>query len=174
MIVNYVLSAGLVLALSGCMGGGSGAFALHLSDAPNDIEDFSHLNVTITKVRVHATGSDNSTGWSEFDPQSSRVDLTMLKGANETSLVAGTLKVGKYTFVELRISEAVGTFKDSDSGEQVAVQVPSGRLFLNHPFEVQAGKSVDFLFDVTVVKTGTLPTSREYQLKPDAGNSGPK
>lgn len=171
--ISTILAASFVLVgLSGCMTSGSGVFQLLLSDDANAIGDFEHLNVTISQVRLHAANANNDSGWQEFAPRESRIDLTNLVGSNETTLVKESIAEGKYTRIELVVTDAVGTLKESH--EQVAVKVPSGRLFLERPFEVENGKQVQFVFDVEVVKTGALPTSREYQLQPNAGTSGPR
>lgn len=50
----------------------SGTVAFYLSDAPNDIDDFSHLNVTVTEVQFHYAGSDDEAdddGGNETTPE---------------------------------------------------------------------------------------------------------
>lgn len=39
----------------------TGSVAFYLSDQPNAIADFEHLNVTVTQVGFHPTGADNET-----------------------------------------------------------------------------------------------------------------
>jgi hypothetical protein len=52
----------------------------------------------------------------------------------------------------------------------VDVKLPSGRLFVDSPFEIAAGKETNFVFDVQVHKEG----NGSYVFKPNAGGSGPR
>lgn len=98
--VQLILVAALV-AVAGCAGGmggdpatdstddssvtdssgGTGTAAFYVSDEPNAIGDFDHLNVTITKVGFkQASGGDNGDSSEDGDNESESDD-----GGNETS-----------------------------------------------------------------------------------------
>jgi hypothetical protein len=81
------------------------------------------------------------------------------------SVLDGELSPGRYTKIELHASDVVGIV----DGEEAAVKIPSGKLMLTRPFEVAAGESVDFVFDINVVKRGK---GNSYNLQPVIGESG--
>lgn len=170
----------LLLALAGCLRPGEGRFSLLVSDQENDIDDFRRLDVTLESIvlfRVEGaeTAGDRGNDYDEpvdeptrqvvLAPEDATLDLTQLRGANETEVFDGGVEAGSYKRIELHIASARGELRD---GEEVDVDVPSGRVFLNQRFTVARGTETTFLFDVTVQRTG----NGEYQLKPNAGESG--
>lgn len=167
-----LLLATAALALSGCMGGdGTGQMNLHVTDAPDDIGDFSFLNVTVTKIVLKAK-DDKSTDENKTDakltfaPATATFDLTKLTSGNVSTIFKDQVPAGSYTKMTLYVQDAQGTLQD---GTSVPVKAPSGRLFVTTDFTVEEGKETDFLFDIQVHKTG----NGEYQFKPNATGSGP-
>lgn len=148
---------------SASMDGGQVNF--YVSDERNAIDDFEHLNVTVTKIGFHR-GGENGT-WVERDVDDATVDLTELQGENATLVDSYDLPNGTYTKVFLYVGEANGTLNATD--EETNVKLPSEKLQLNKQFVVENGSEVDFVFDVTVVKAGN---SGKYVLKPVVGESG--
>ncbi|MFD1565182.1 DUF4382 domain-containing protein [Haloarchaeobius amylolyticus] len=92
--IQLVLVAALV-AIAGCAGGmggdpgtdattddssmmdssdGTGTAAFYVSDEPNAIDDFEHLNVTITKVGFKKTGSVTADATNEKDGEANETD----------------------------------------------------------------------------------------------------
>ncbi|SFR97870.1 protein of unknown function [Halomicrobium zhouii] len=141
----------------------------YVSDEENAIDDFAHLNVTITRVGFQrASDGDNESdgGWVERDVDNRSVDLTRLKGANATRLTTVDAPNGSYDTVFAYVSDVNGTLTD---GEQVRVKLPSEKLQIHKPFTVGDGESVDFVFDIAVHKAGN---SGKYVLKPVVGESG--
>lgn len=141
----------------------TGQFALFVTDEPDDIGDFSALNVTVTRIEL--AGKDNKSA--AYEPASRTFDLTTLVAGNVSTLFNGSVAAGDYKKLDLFISEAKGTL--AADGSVVDVKVPSGRIFLNTDFTVAEGQTTEFLFDVQVHQTG----AGEYQLKPNADGSGP-
>jgi hypothetical protein len=124
-----------MLMLAGCSGGvpggGDGApgapgtVTFYVSDQPGAIEDFDHLNATITEVAVKRSTNEtdgNDTEWARFEVPNRTVDLTTLRGDNATSLDSYDLPAGEYEAVSLRVSEIDGTLT---SGESANVKLPS-------------------------------------------------
>lgn len=190
-IYGTILMAGL-LVLAGCTGGmtggphpaptstagtagngSTGTIAFYISDEPNAIEDFLHLNVTVTKVGLHRTGitgnaTPDTTGdgdWVEYDVNRT-VDLTTLTGANATKLDVLEAPNGTYTKVFIYVSEIDATLT---TGESVTVKLPSERLHINTEFTVGDGEEVEFVFDIAPHKAGK---SGKYILKPVISQSG--
>lgn len=165
----------------------------YVSDNPGDIDDFSHLNVTITQVAfVKAEDADgneteadeeeeaNETeaddeNETEMDEEGERivrdvndttVDLTQLKGANASLVDSFNVSSGTYSQAVLYIDGINATLTDGTSQE---VKLPSGMLRMNQEFTLSANSSVDFVYDFTVVKAGN---SGKYILQPVVGESG--
>ncbi|GGL63651.1 DUF4382 domain-containing protein [Halocalculus aciditolerans] len=171
-----LLSVGAVaamLVLAGCSGGmpgggeQSGSMAFYVSDQPGAIDDFEHLNVTVTKVGVHkvnASSAENGT-WIETDFDNVTVDLTELQGENAANLANASLPNGTYNNAFIHVSAVEGATTD---GEQVDVKLPSSKLHVAENFTVGAAEESHFVFDVMVHETG----NGKYVLRPNAGDSG--
>ncbi len=198
-----------MLTVAGCAGPGlssgpsdgtstdatDGVVNMYVSDQPGAMDDFEHLNVTITKVALHkanATEGNETTeemetesgpddeadgeAAEEFDPdgdewvvkdiEDRRVDLTELRGENASRLGSLPVENGTYDKVFVFVEDAEGTLT---SGETTDVKIPSGRLHINEEFTVGNGEEVDFVFDMTVVKAGA---SGKYVLQPVVSESG--
>lgn len=181
----------VTVVLAGCVGGYAGLSGnsedgkvneesnvnLYISDEPNDIKDFKHLNVTITKVgfkkvnsSTEASATANATAesetWITYDVDDKEVDLTTLHGANATLLSEFDLPNGTYEKVFVYVSEIDATLKNNES---TRVKLPSQKLHVNKKFTVNNSESVDFVFDISVHKAGK---SGKYILKPVVSESG--
>ncbi|WP_254821832.1 DUF4382 domain-containing protein [Haloglomus halophilum] len=141
-----------------------GRMNFYISDEKNAIDDFEHLNVTISKVGFQRGGESGN--WTEYDVDNRTVDLTELKGDNATLLQTFDLQSGNYTKVFIHVDDVNGTLTD---GNQTDVKLPSSKLQLNENFEVGGGEELDFVYDITVVKRGN---SGSYNIKPVASESG--
>lgn len=111
---------------------------------------------------------DQDDGQRQFftvDLEGSTVDLTEVVGDKAVSVFEGELPEGKYTKIELNAADVDGIV----AGESVAVKIPSGKLQIVKPFEVTAGESLSFVFDINVVKKGQ---GDEYNLLPVIAKSG--
>ncbi|WP_430503992.1 DUF4382 domain-containing protein [Haloparvum sp. PAK95] len=165
----------LLVALAGCAGAApfaddgadTGTVSLYLSDEENAIDDFRHLNVTITKVGLkRADGNWSGRGgggpgghgdhdhrhrdrWVVTDVDNRTVDLTELRGPNATLLANLSIENGTYEKAFVHVSAVDATL---ENGTQVDVELPSGRLKVKDEFRVEGGTTVDFVVDVTVVE----------------------
>jgi len=174
----------------------SGTVNFYVSDQPNDMDDFEHLNVTITQVQFHLVDAadtesademdlnetatpvetdDNETEedeesedgrWVTREVNATDVDLSQLRGPNATLLEQFDLPAGEYNKIHMEVSEVNGTLTN---GESANVKLPSEKLQLNSQFTVENGSEVDFVYDVTVQKAGN---SGKYVLKPVVSESG--
>ena len=180
---------------TGTAGGDTGTVHFYVSDEPNAIEDFRHLNVTISASGLHqvggATTSTNGTSvnetetpadgtatpaegdgdgdgdgdWVEYEVNET-VDLTELVGANATKLDVLDAPAGTYDKVFVYVDEIHAVL---ENGEEVNVKLPSEKLHLDKQFEVGNGEVVDFVFDIAVHEAGN---SGKYILKPVVSQSG--
>lgn len=109
--------------------------------------------------------SDNQEGFYAIDLEGESVDLTTLLGEKALSVFEGSLPAGRYTKIELYAASVEGVV----DGAKVDVKIPSEKLQIIKPFEVEAGKTVNFVFDITVVRKGP---SGGYNLIPVIAKSG--
>jgi hypothetical protein len=140
--------------------GGTGTFVLKVTDAPDDIGDFTALIIGVSAIRLTGDGVNGS-----YAPSTYFFDLVQLTNGTTETLFAGEVAAGTYQRLELQVETAVGTL--AASGSVVNVTLPGGRLFLNKPFTVAAGQETSFTFDIQVHQLGT----GDYQLRPNAAGS---
>ncbi|APV44843.1 hypothetical protein Dform_01521 [Dehalogenimonas formicexedens] len=143
----------------------SNNFRFLVSDAPNDIADFTSLVVTVDHVALLKTSGGDA--WVTFTPEVADFDLVQLPGDITQQLWQGVVPDGQYTKVEIYVKNIAGTLKDGQTAE---VKLPSGKLQVSLPFVVGSDKVTSFTFDITANKTGQ--GSGKYILNPQAGQSG--
>ncbi len=181
---KYLLLAATLAAMAGCGGGGgiggsgaaAGSLRLHLTDAPAC--GYDAVNVTIQKVRVHASASavDSDSGWSELAlVPARRVDLLTLSNGVLATLGQVALPAGRYTQMRLVLApnDAAAPLANSvlpSGGAETALTTPSAQqsgIKLNMNVDVPADKVVDAVIDFdackSVVRRGN---SGQYNLKP--------
>lgn len=167
------VAVSLLLVTAGCSGflddaggaEGSGTVAFYVSDQPNAIDDFEHLNVTISEVAFHPANASENASWMTRDVDNRTVDLTRLQGDNASLLGNLSVPAGDYDKVFVHVSGIEATL---DSGESANVKLPSEKLHISAPFTLESDETVPFVYDITVQETG----SGKYILKPQAGESG--
>lgn len=110
-------------------------------------------------------GVDRRRGFFILDLDGATVDLTQVVGEKAMSVFEGTLSEGTYNKIELYVSDVEGIV----DGELAEVKVPSEKLQITHTFEVRADETVDFVFDINVVRRGR---ENRYNLTPVISGSG--
>jgi uncharacterized GH25 family protein len=180
--LHAIVVASIVL-LAGCAGGiansptpdtgqtdsapatDAGTVAFYISDEENAIDDFRHLNVTVTRVGFERASADGG-GWVEREVDNETVDLTELKGPNATLVDEYNVPNGTYSKVFIHVDEVNATLQN---GQQVRVKLPSEKLQIQKEFTVENGSEANFVFDIAVHKAGN---SGKYILKPVISESG--
>lgn len=173
-MMTWLLVALTFLLLAGCNGGSSntGTLRVTLTDAPAC--GFDAVNVTVSKVRVHASGSamENDNGWSEIvlDPARKINLLDLTNGALE-DLGQTPLAAGHYTQLRLVLADTAGanTVIPSGAVDEISLDTPSGMqsgLKLIHPFDVAEGERVDLTLDFDACKSIVTRGNGSYGLKP--------
>jgi hypothetical protein len=145
-----------------------GNFVFLVSDEVNAIEDFSSLNVSISKVTLYQ--QDNSSKQVEFSPEIQQFDLTLLPGDLTQQLWRGNIPVGKYSEIVIDVSKVEGTLKSS--GQTLEIKLPSNKLKVSKLFEVNQDNITSFIYDLTIVKAGNAKDGNKYLLKPQINQSG--
>src|SRR4030042_783752 len=113
--------------------GPDGNFAFLISDEPNDIGDFESLNVTISRVILHAAGSLKRL---QFTPETRTVDLTRLQGEQAQEIWRGDVPAGQYSQICIYVSEVAG--KLESTGQTVDGKLHGSKLHLSMPFALPA------------------------------------
>lgn len=142
-------------------------FRLLISDDANAIGDFASVNVTISKIGVHGSGSDE--GWTEYVPDITEVDLKPLTGENALEIWNGSLTPGEYNKIFVYVESVAGILTEEMGGGLAEVTLPSNKLHISKPFTVRDDGTTSFVFDITVIKAGK---SGKYNLQPQIAQSG--
>lgn len=136
-----------------------------------DGED-EEMEVRLTDVIADEQPGAPQEGWVEFDLDGATVDLTNVIGETAVPVLEVDLEAGRYSTIHLDVEDVTGyapPIDDDEHGEELDVRVPSNRLRLVRPFEVEAGATAEFVFDIHVVRRGR---SGGYNLRPVIGGSG--
>jgi hypothetical protein len=130
-------------------------------------EDFDHVNVTFSEVKLHRQTENDSEAWEIITSDPKTVDLIYLNlsNLNETLGVA-EIPVGNYTKLWINVSKAVGVL--NSTGEEVNITVPSGWLKIQqlHLFNVTKGNhtiTVDLDLESSI---HTFHGGQEYKFVP--------
>ncbi len=144
-----------------------GNFVFYLSDAPNDIGDFSSLAITVDSVELKPQGGGP---WVTITPEAIVADLVQLQGDVAVELWRGDVPEGEYTTAFIHVSTIQGIL--ASSGEQATVTLPSDKLHVTTDFSVVNGTPTEFVFDITVHATGNAGEAARYLIQPQADESG--
>jgi hypothetical protein len=143
-----------------------GNFVFLVSDAVNAISDFSSMDVTIDRIGLLA-----GSGWIEFVPQVTTIDLVMLPDGKTQAIWRGDMPEGQYSKVFIYVSGVEGVLKANS--QSVDVKLPGNKIQVNTTFSVAPGAVNGFTFDLTVTASGNPRNGLHYMLKGEAGPGGP-
>lgn len=135
---------------------------IHVGDIPT--EEFSHVNVTFSEIKLHS----NETGWATITSEPKTVDLIYLHLNNLTEqLGIEEIEIGNYTKLWIVVDNATGVLKATN--ETIYFDVPSGTLKIQQLFDFREGNNtitVDIDLDNSVVELGH---GEAYKLLPVIG-----
>ena len=149
----------------------TGRFVIYVKDAP---ADWTHINVTFSKVMIHQAdadddnetddsddnetddngaddnGTDDDGGdWITIELDQQTVDLRAY--VNISALLAsGNISTGKYTQIRIVVDNVTGVMVD---GTQVNFKVPSGALKINKPFTIDEDETTELTVDIDLSKS---------------------
>jgi hypothetical protein len=142
-------------------GSDTGTIRIYVKDAP---EDWSHVNVTFSKVEIHQADAGDESGWHNITLVEGTIDLIPL--TNISALLAEyEVPVGKYTQIRIHVLSAVGVMTD---GTTVNFTVPSGVLKTNHPFNITSDDRTSLTLDIDLAKS-IVNNDGEWKFKPVLG-----
>lgn len=144
-----------------------GNFVFYVSDEQNDIGDFESLTITVSSIQIKPVGEGP---WLDIEPEAPEADLVQLQGKRAQELWRGDVPDGEYQTVFIYIESIVGILADSE--EEADIKLPSGKLHLETPFSVFGDEPTEFVFDITVHRTGEAGNGARYILSPQASESG--
>lgn len=138
-----------------------GQLRLILVDSPADFEE---VNIAVTKVEVHAAGSDSASGWITLSDTTATYDLLKLTNGANSIIGDKMLPVGEYTQIRLLIGTGSNVVVD-DVSYGLDVSSATG-LKLNHNFDIK----VDYLYlltlDFDAAKSVKPTNDGQYRLHP--------
>lgn len=170
--------------LAGCGGGGGGGGAsppppgtLGVSLTDDPACGFDAVNVTVTKVRVHQSGtaSDGDGGWSDITLTPPRkINLLDLANGVLTALGETALPAGHYTQLRLVLDANAGpkianSVVLTGSTAEIAIDTPSGvqsGIKLINEFDVASGQRTDLVLDFDACMSVVTRGTGAYSLMP--------
>lgn len=155
---------------------GMGSVRASITDAPAC--GFDQVNITVSKVRIHASGSaaDTDGGWTDITLNPARkINLLNLTNGTVDVLGIAPLAAGSYTQVRLVLdantaNNMANSVLPTGGTEQNLITpsaVQSG-LKLTGAFTVAAGQQADMIIDFDACKSVVTRGNGKYALKPTA------
>jgi hypothetical protein len=159
---------------------GSGRLSLMIKDSP--YSDAKALLVTFSEVTAHREGEGGFTKLPFGDTTATARTCDLKKLVDRQDLLgAGPLPGGKYTMVRLVVSSATLYFDNASEGPACAnaigtpagrsanLEIPSGEVKLNRPFDVGEGGGITMLIDFDGDKSVTETGNGRFRMTPVIG-----
>lgn len=125
---------------------------IRVSDMPTD--DFSHINITFSEIKLHKSGNDS--GWVNISMDNTTVDLLYLHINNLTEqLGIAEIEIGNYTKLWIVVENATGVLEATN--ETINFEIPSGILKIQQLFKLLEGNNtitVDINLDNSILAHG--------------------
>lgn len=141
----------------------NGRMKLYLVDSPSTLDS---VIICVTRVEVHKSGNDSTSGWFVINDSTRYFDLLLLTNGASAILGDTSLSVGQYT--QIRLIIGTGSYV-VDNGVKHDLEIPSGSqtgLKLIHQFIIEAGKLYELILDFNVDKSIIITGNGQYKLKP--------
>jgi len=141
----------------------NGRIKMYLVDSPSTLDS---VIICVTRVEVHKSGSDSTSGWIVINDSTRYFDLLLLTNGASAVLGDTSLAPGQYTQIRLIIGEGSYVI---DQGVKNDLEIPSGSqtgLKLIHQFTIESDKLYELILDFNVEKSIIITGNGEYKLKP--------
>lgn len=184
--LSVALGASVAVVACGSPSGpsGSGNLRVMITDAP--FEDASAVHVTFSEVKAHR--ADGEGGWITVPfagtpaATTRTCNLKKLDGPQDILGIA-SLEPGTYTQLRLVVSSATIYFGGSPTGEAAclttlapptgttshAMEIPSGEVKLNRPFELMSNSTTTIELDFDGPKSINQTGNGIYKMSPVIG-----
>jgi hypothetical protein len=142
---------------------GQGQLKLTMVDSP---AGYDEVNIVVTRVEVHRSGSDSSSGWFVINNNTATYDLLLLRNGASVVLGNHSLDAGHYTQIRLIIGTGSNVVVD---GVTYPLEIPSGEqtgVKLNHAFVIEEGLLYELLLDFDAERSIVVTGNGQYKLKP--------
>jgi hypothetical protein len=136
---------------------------MYLIDSPVSLDS---VIICVTRVEVHKSGSDSTSGWFVINDSIRYFDLLLLTNGASSVIGDTSLSSGQYTQIRLIIGE--GSYV-VDQGVKHNLEIPSGSqtgIKLIHQFTIEPGKLYELILDFDVDKSIIITGNGKYKLKP--------
>lgn len=140
-----------------------GQIKITMIDAP---AAFDEVNIAVTRVEVHKSGADSTSGWFVINNVASVYNLLNLKNGASIILGNSSLDAGHYT--QIRLILAFGS-NIKVNGITHSLDVSSSTqtgLKLNHEFDILPNVTYELMLDFDAERSITLTGNNQYKLKP--------
>lgn len=141
----------------------NGRLKMYLVDSPSTLDS---VIICVTRVEVHKSGSDSTSGWFVINDSTRYFDLLLLTNGASAVLGDTSLAPGQYTQIRLIIGEGSYVI---DQGVKHELEIPSASqtgLKLIHQFTIESGKLYELILDFNVEKSIIITGNGKYKLKP--------
>lgn len=156
---------------------GQGNFRLYLTDAPMDMSNVEAVNVTIDEVLIFPAMMDDiqpvPISIAGTDYAGDEATLNLLELVNGEKALLGEAVVDPGFYDKLRMNISYGELlidDDGDSSTDAIVEllfIPSGKIDVNAPFEVQDGFTTYLTLDFDAAKSVHVNENpKKYILRP--------
>jgi hypothetical protein len=142
---------------------GQGQIKITMVDAP---ADYAEINIVVTRVEVHKSGFDSTSGWIVINNNTATYNLLTLR--NGASIILGNHSLDAGTYSQIRLIIGTGSNIVVD-GVVYPLEIPSGEqsgLKLNHAFVIESGNLYELILDFDAAHSIVLTGVGQYKLKP--------
>jgi len=168
LITMAALATATVLLVGGCSdsptsSNETGTLSLRLVDSP---ADYQQVNIVVTRVEVHASGSASESGWFTINDVPATYDLLTLRNGASEVLGSHVLAVGHYTQIRLIIGTGSNVVIN---GTTYPLVIPSGMqtgIKLNNEFYIAPDELIELVLDFDADRSIHLTGSGDYMLNP--------
>jgi len=165
----FAIFAAAVL-MSGCnksetTNGGPGKLSVKITDDPFNINFVESATVTITKIEIRKTGSNDGDPFLVLTETPVTVDLFQLRNGITEELVNLEVPQGDYDLIRLYVDEA--SLKLKEHAESFNMKVPSGsqtgiKVFISPGIYVEGGISAELILDFDLSKSFVMRGNMEH------------
>jgi uncharacterized repeat protein (TIGR02059 family) len=145
--------------------GGPGKLSVKITDDPFDINSVDYATVTITKIELRKTGSNDGDPFLVISETPVTIDLFQLRNGITEELANLEVPQGNYNLVRLYVDDA--NLKIKGIADPFNMKVPSGeqtgiKVFINPEIHVEGGISAELLLDFDLSKSFVMRGKMEH------------